>query len=50
MARDDYPALKTYLVFLSVMPEKIKGIKGADILSSEIPIDFKIAEVLREIK
>jgi len=50
MARDDYPALKTYLLFLSVMPERIKGIKGADIISSEIPIDFKVAEVLRDIK
>ena len=50
MAKDDFPALKTYLLFLSVMPEKIKGIKGADIISSKIPIDFKVAEVLRDIK
>jgi len=50
MARDDYPALKTYLVFLSVMPERIKGIKGVDIVSSDIPVDMKIADILREIK
>jgi hypothetical protein len=50
VAKEDYPALKTYLLFLSVMPEKIRGIKGQDIQSSEIPVDFKIAEVLREIK
>ena len=50
VAKEDYSALKTYLVFLSVMPERVKGIKGVDILSSEIPIDFKIAEVLRDIK
>jgi len=50
MAKDDFPALKTYLLFLSVMPERIKGIKGTDIISSEIPIDFKVAEVLRDIK
>ena len=50
VAKEDYSALKTYLLFLSVMPEKIKGIKGQDIQSSEIPVDFKIAEVLREIK
>ena len=50
MAKDDFPALKTYLLFLSVMPERIKGIKGVDIISSEIPIDFKVAEVLRDIK
>lgn len=50
VTKEDYPALKTYLLFLSVMPEKIRGIKGQDIQSSEIPVDFKIAEVLREIK
>ena len=50
MAKDDYPALKTYLVFLSVMPERIKGIKGIDIVSSDIPVDMKIADILREIK
>jgi hypothetical protein len=32
------------------MPEKIKGIKGHDIISSEIPVDMKIANILREIK
>jgi hypothetical protein len=50
MSKDDYPALKTYLVFLSVMPDKIRGIKGQDIISSDIPIDMKIADILREIK
>jgi hypothetical protein len=47
MAKDDFPALKTYLLFLSCMPEKVKGIKGQDIISSEIPVDMTIAEVLR---
>jgi hypothetical protein len=50
MSKDDYSSLKTYLVFLSVMPDRVRGIKGHDILSSEIPIDFKIADVLRDIK
>ena len=50
MSKDDYPALKTYVVFLSVMPERIKGIKGIDIVSSDIPVDMKIADILREIK
>ena len=50
MSKDDYPALKTYLVFLSVMPDKIRGIKGQDIISSDIPIDMKIADILRDIK
>jgi hypothetical protein len=50
IAKEDYPALKTYLLFLSCMPEKIKGIKGHDIISSEISVDMKIANILREIK
>ena len=50
MAKDDYSALKTYLLFLSCMPERVRGIKGQDIISSEIPVDMKIANILREIK
>ena len=47
MAKDDYSALKTYLLFLSCMPERVKGIKGHDIISSEIPVDMIIADILR---
>ena len=47
MAKDDYSALKTYLLFLSCMPERVKGIKGHDIISSDIPVDMTIAEILR---
>jgi len=47
MSKDDYSTLKTYLLFLSCMPEKVKGIKGHDIISSEIPVDMIIAEILR---
>ena len=47
MAKDYYSALKTYLIFLSCMPERVIGIKGHDIISSEIPVDMTIAEVLR---
>jgi hypothetical protein len=50
MAKEDYSALKTYLIFLSWMPEKIRGIKGQDIHSSEIPVDMTIADSLRQIK
>lgn len=50
MSKDDYSALKTYLLFLSCMPDIVKGIKGNDIVSSEIPVDMKIAEALRKIK
>jgi hypothetical protein len=47
MSKDDYSTLKTYLLFLSCMPEKVKGIKGHDIISSEIPVDMTIADILR---
>lgn len=50
MSKDDYSILKTYLTFLSCMPEIVKGIKGHDILSSDISVDMTIAKVLREIK
>jgi len=50
MSKDDYSALKTYLIFLNYMPAVVHGIKGQDIISSEISVDMKIAEVLREIK
>ena len=50
MSKDDYSALKTYLIFLNYMPSVVHGIKSQDIISSEIPVDMKIAEVLREIK
>jgi hypothetical protein len=50
MAKEDYPSLKTYLVFLSCMPDVVRGIKGKDILSSEIPVDTSVANALRTIK
>jgi len=50
VTKDDYSSLKTYLLFLSCMPERVRGIKGQDILSSDIPVDLQIANTLREIK
>jgi hypothetical protein len=32
------------------MPEKIKGIKGQDVNSSNVPVDMKIADALRQIR
>jgi len=49
MSKEDYSALKTYLIFLSLMPERIKGIKGNDIISSEIPVDVIVADALRQL-
>ena len=50
VVEDDYSALKTYLLFLNNMPGVVKGIKGKDIISSNIEVDLKIAEILRQIK
>ena len=50
MSKDDYSTLKTYMLFLNIMPERIKGIKGHDIISSDIPVDMAIAESLRHLK
>lgn len=50
MSKDDYSVLKTYLIFLSFMPERIKGIKGHDIISSDIPVDMLVAQALRDFK
>jgi hypothetical protein len=50
VTRDDYAALKTFLLFLNYMPERVRGIKGKDIISSDISVDMSIAEELRKIK
>lgn len=50
MSKDDYSSLKTYLLFLSTMPERIRGIRGDDIISSDIPVDMIVADELRKIR
>ena len=49
-SKDDYSILKTYLLFLNLMPEKVRGINGKDVLSSDISVDMKITEVLRNLQ
>jgi hypothetical protein len=44
-----WSVLKTFLVFLGCMPERVLGIKGETILDSDIPVNFDIANHLREI-
>lgn len=48
--KEDYHTLKTYLLFLNYMPSIVRGIRGQNIISSDIAVDLKVAEVLREIK
>jgi hypothetical protein len=45
----DWSALKTFLIFTSAMPEVVKGIRGTNIISSNIALDNHIVEILREI-
>lgn len=48
--KQDWPSLKTYLLFLSFMPEVVYGIRNENILSSDITVDLRIAETLRQVK
>lgn len=45
----DYSALKTFLIFTSAMPKVVRGIRGEDIISSDIPLDLKIVDSLRKL-
>ena len=45
----DYDILKTFLIYLGIMPDNIKGVNGKTIQSAEIPVDLNIAEILRQI-
>jgi hypothetical protein len=44
-----WPQLKTFLVFLNYMPEKIILSKGIAVVESEIPLDDNIIEILRKV-
>jgi len=44
-----YSHLKTFLVYLNLMPEKITGIKFQIIRSSDIPLDLYITQKLRNL-
>jgi hypothetical protein len=45
----DYDVLKTFLVYLNYMPERVKGISGKDIASININIDENITKILEAI-
>jgi len=45
----DYDILKTFLCYLNIMPEVVRGIKGKNIYSTEIPVEINIAEILLKI-
>jgi len=46
----DYSVLKTFLVFLNFMPGRVKGIRGKDIIASDVSLDVGTVRCLRKIK
>ena len=46
---DLWPVLKTFLVFLNFMPDRVYGIEGKDVISAEISLDARLITVLRSI-
>lgn len=46
----DYSVLKTFLVFLNFMPARVRGIRGKDIIASDISLDVGTVRCLRKIK
>lgn len=49
LAPQFWPELKTFLVFLHYMPERITDVSDQDIYSSNIDLDINIVEALRQI-
>jgi hypothetical protein len=45
----DYDILKTFLIYLNIMPETVFNINGRNIHSTDIPVDLHAAEILRQI-
>lgn len=41
--------LKTFLTYLGYMPEWVRGVRPMDIINSDIPIDWPIANILRKL-
>ena len=47
--KEDYGILKTFLLYLNLMPDVILGIDGKHIISDEILMDVEIYKRLREL-
>ena len=46
---DQYPILKTFLLFLNYLPKMIQGVNGKNINSSDITVDIQVGIRLRSI-
>ena len=45
----DYDILKTFLLYLNILPETVYGIRGNNIHTTDILVDMNIADILRKI-
>ena len=45
----DYDILKTFLSYLNIMPDEIKGIRGMTLHTADIPLEPNVVEILRRI-
>ena len=45
----DYDVLKTFLAYLNILPDYVRGIRGKDIDVTIIPLDVEAIEILRKI-
>ena len=45
----DYDLLKTFLDYLRLMPDQVKGVNGKTIYSCDIPLEPTVADILRNI-
>jgi hypothetical protein len=45
----DYDILKTFLAYLNILPDDIKGIRGKNIYTPIIPMDTEAVKILRSI-
>lgn len=45
----DYDILKTFLEYLDIMPDEVKGINGKNIHTGDIPLEPNIVEILLSI-
>lgn len=49
ITKKHWTSLKTFLIYLNIMPDIVLAIDGSDILSSNIQLDEKIIHALRKI-
>jgi hypothetical protein len=45
----DYDVLKTFLLYLNIMPDAVWGVNGKNIKTADVPVDMNVAEILRNV-